>query len=210
MDRASIDDMARLMRLTAGVAEPEATPEPVRRAAVEAARPKGDPEVAAMRVILERLQQASATVVDRLLEEADSDRELGEALVTERTALGARIGTWEICLHEADDGRRYDVVNTATGEPIAKDLFLYEAAYGLAKHLNQGVTVNDRRVRNLLQIEEDFVRHRADAITLKRRRDRLSRDGDSVAAAVAEDRYDEAKRRAVLARQRLQELSGIR
>lgn len=212
MDRASIDDMARLMRLMAGATEPEpeARPAPTRQAVAEATRPKGDPEVEAMRVILERLNRAGADAVDRLLEDAETDRTLGEALVTDRTAQGARIGNWEIRVHEATNQKRYDVVNAVTTEPIAKDLFLYEAAYGLAKHLNQGVTINDRRVRNLLQIEEEFVRNRTDALSMKRRRDRLSRDGDSVGAAIAEDRYDAAKRRAILARQRLQELSGIR
>lgn len=212
IDRASIDDMSRLMRiLSEGGSVPVADIKPASVAEkTQPARPKGDPDVDAMRVILERLQSASTTVVEHLVETGEKDKVLGEALTTNRTETGARIGNWEIRLHEEGREKRYDVVNTATNEPIAKDLYLYEAAYGLTKHLNQGLTINDRRVKNMMQIEEDFVRHRNDAVSMKRRKERLIREGNSQAALVAEDRYDEAKRQAIHARQRLKEMTGIR
>lgn len=210
MDRASIDDMARLMRLMNGETDLPQTTGRISAPHTSSA-PKGDPEVEAMKVILERLNQASGEVVERLYEEAEHDHELGEALATDTTEHGARIGGWEIRVNEVGIGdRRYDVVNAVTKEPIAKDLFLYEAAYGLVKHLNQGVTINDRRVRHLLRIEEEFVRNRTDAASHKRRRDRLNDQGDEVGAAIAEDRFDESKRRAIIARDRLQHLAGIR
>lgn len=213
IDRASVDDMARLMKI---LSEGKSQPEPARQAGLstsispQQSTPVGDPNIDAMRNILERFQSASTTVIEHLVEKAEKNPQLSEALTTSANEHGAQIGNWEIRVNEVGKDRRYDVVNIVTEEPIATNLYLYEAAYGLAKELNRGITVNDRRIKNLLRLEEDFVRFRNDAISMKRRRTRLISEGDRMAAAVAEDRYDEAKRRAVYARQQLQEMFNMR
>jgi hypothetical protein len=160
-----------------------------------------DPNIDAMRVILERMNTAG----DGMILKSD----VREALQTERTATGARVGTWEIVVHDSDP-KTYDVVHCTTREPIAKGLYLYEAAYGLVKRLNEGVAINDKPVRDLLRLEEDYARNRNDAALYRRRTKSLREKGEDVRAAVAEDRYDDASRRAIEARERILRLAGLR
>lgn len=138
-----------------------------------------------------------------------NDPEVREALEIEPTPRGARIGSWEIEKHEGATAR-YDVVGSETGIAIARDLYLYDAARGLVRALNEGVSITDARVRDLLKLEEDFARNRDDAVSYRTRARKLRESADEQRAAVAEDRGDEAERQAEAARDRILHLAGLR
>lgn len=219
VDHKAVDDMARLMSIlnekSVGMDETDdmliETDIPFgddldARPVIPPAEPAatGNPDVDAMKAILEKFQAVGG---DHLFETEDPD--VREALVTEKTPTGARIGSWEIVVTEGDI-RQYDVVHTATREPIAKDLYLYEAAYGLVKRLNEGGTINDSRVKDLLRLEEEYAKNRNDAAQYRQRTKTLREKGETVRAAVAEDRYDDASRRAKDAHERILRLAGLR
>lgn len=208
VDRKAIDEMAKLMRLLNGEAAPvtESQAAPLTQSTTN---DSVDPGVAAMKDILLKLREAGNPTMERLKESANHDEELKDAMQTTRTSRGAQVGSWEIVVNEGTP-RKYDVCNVATGEPIAKDLYLYEAAYALVKRLNQGIAINDARVRDLLFLEEEYTKNRNDAAVFRRQTKKLTEAGQNTKAAIAEDRYDEAKRKALDAKDRIMSLAGLR
>ena len=62
--------------------------------------------VAAMKTILERFHSAA----DNVVTDAPHDRVLREALATEETTRGARIGSWEIRVNQDGRYKQYEVV----------------------------------------------------------------------------------------------------
>lgn len=222
VDRASIDAMANIMNLLNGAGGADLPVETTAHmdipmtpdmpeylyedAAPVATRvPMSSPDIDAMKKILE----AFHGVENSTLNAAEKDSTLKEALQTERTPKGARIGSWEIVVKENKGVKRYDVVSTDGKTVIASDLYLYEAAYGLVKELNKGSAINGKPVRDLLKLEEDFARNRDNAAHYKQRAKTL-REKDEFKAAVAEDRFDEAQRQALSAHDEILRLAGLR
>lgn len=156
-------------------------------------------EIDAMRMILESFYASDKPM----------DPELKLAIQTEKTEDGARIGSWEIIVKDGNP-RRYDVVHAMTREPIAKDLMVYEAAYGIVRHLNEGVPINDGRVADLLKLESDYSHSLIDAKVFKEREKTARQKGDHVRADVMEDRLSDAERKAEDAHDRILRLAGLR
>ena len=120
-----------------------------------------------MKTILERFHAAAGDAVGKLNEDATYDRDLREALVTERTVHGSRIGNWEIRVREDGSRKFYDVVQIDGSVCIASDLLLYEAAHGLVRILNSGGKVNSYETINLLRAEQDYASALNDAVLYK-------------------------------------------
>lgn len=156
-------------------------------------------EIQAMRMILESFYGSDKPM----------DPELKLALQTEKTDQGARIGSWEIIVKEGMP-RRYDVVHAMTREPIGKDLMVYEAAFGIVRHLNEGVPINDPRIADLLKLESDYSHSVIDAKVFKEREKTARLKGDHVRADVMEDRLSDAERKAEDAHDRILRLAGLR
>lgn len=213
VDDAQKAAMARMMAIVNGAAP---GPAPV---AVETAGQAGQPrtidysgppqpDVGAMKDILAKFYSASSNAAVSLTEDARSSSIIREALVTDRTPRGAKVGSWEIQVTEINDKlRMYDVCNVHTGEAIATDLRLYEAAHALVKLFNAGVGVNTEKVREVLTIEETYSKHYQDAVSFRHKMTRMTQINESMKAAVAEDRYVEARQKALAARDRLRSLS---
>jgi hypothetical protein len=137
------------------------------------------------------------------------DAEYEEALATEPTPRGARIGAWEIVVNEGAV-KTYDVVSEDGSTVIARNLYLYEAALGLVRRLNEGVAINDKPIRELMTLEENFARARNDAVSYKARSQNLHAKGETRRALVAEDRFDRAQGEAMSAHEEILRLAGIR
>lgn len=157
-------------------------------------------DVNEMKDILQRFHAAAGNVVN----EAAYDRPLRQSLATERTTHGARVGNWEIVITENGKRKLYDVVHGSTGERIAAELLLYEAARGLAQHLNDGGRINSAEIIDLLKTEQDYAGAIHDMRLYKHH---LTKTPNSPRTAIYEDRYGEAKRRAIQARGKVEKLS---
>lgn len=197
VDRAEVTQMSKFMAALGG------SPGALGGSPGDNTSPKtaSDPAVNEMKMILERFHKAT----DHVINEASFDSELRESLVTEQTNHGARIGTWEI--HNRPSGNRqlYCVVHSETGETLANDLMLYEAAHGLIRILNSGGHLNCREAVELLSAEQTYAASVQDMVLF---RHRLTQQPDSRRTAILEARYGEAKRRAIQAKQHVQRLFG--
>lgn len=188
-------DVAQMAKFIAALDEPGA--------AETVTRGPGDPGVAEMKVILERFHAAA----DNIITEAPIDRELREALITEPTTQGARIGPWEIRARTLRTHKLYDVVNILNNQPLASDLMLYEAAHGLVRMLNEGGRINSPAAIELLRAEQEYGQLVHDMVLYKHR---LTKQPNSPRRPIFEARYGDAKRRALLARERVHRLAETR
>lgn len=153
-----------------------------------------------MKSILSRFYAATDNAVNSLTHEAIHDRELREALITERTPNGSRIGDWEIRLREEGKRKFYDIVQEGGGVCIASDLLLYEAAHGLVRILNSGGRLNSIPAINLLRAEQDYAAALNDAVLY---RHYLVKHPKDVRSHVFEAKYSAAKHRAISARNKV-------
>jgi hypothetical protein len=160
----------------------------------------GDQNVAEMKSILEKFYSATGNVIS----EALMDRNLRESLAMEETEHGARIGNWEIIVNEVGKRRQYDVANVMTGEKIADNLMIYEAAAALARHLNDAGTINSTPVVEMLRAECQYAGAVQDMTLFKHR---LTKTPKGPRAGIYEARYSAAKQKAILSRDRVLNLS---
>jgi hypothetical protein len=125
-------------------------------------------DIQAMASVLQKFNQAVEQTHVQLLYESKHDAHVAEALVTEKQNDSVKIGHYKIAVHMDEQrvaGKQYyDVVHGVTGEKLASELSLYEAAHGLVKLLNSGKYVNHTQVRDLLEAEAAYTSHRIDAI----------------------------------------------
>ena len=125
-------------------------------------------DIQAMAQVLNKFNQAVNQTHKELIQESVHDPFVAEALVTERDSDNVRIGSYKIAVR-MDESRvagkqYYDVIHSLTGEKLAHELSLYEAAHGLVRLLNSGKYVNHPQVRQLLESEAAYTSHRIDAI----------------------------------------------
>lgn len=202
-------DMMRLIQaMNEGVSLDEAPPPPTRSLPQQVERMGGihaDPAVNAMQNILDMFK-TSGDPASNMAERSLTDRQLAEAMVTETTENGVRVGSWEIEISESNGLKFYSVSNVHTGEPIASDLTLYDAAKGIASALNEGMTINTPTVRKLLNAEGAYSRARQNAAEFRQSMQIAESRGDRQKRAIAEDRFNEALARAKEARATLTRL----
>jgi hypothetical protein len=159
-------------------------------------------KVAAMSEIMSRFREATNTIRD----DAHEDDTLMEALQTERTDSGVRISEWEIAVRESDvrAGKFYDITNTTTGNEIATNLRLYEAALLLTQELNRGESITSPMVREILRLEEEFSKNLEDAA----RYARVAKSASGNKKVIAEARYSDARSKAISAKKQINEVRG--
>lgn len=210
VDQSERDEMARIMRvLSESNSDNAVVPVSKKHAPhVSGIVPESNlaPNVADMKSIMEKIQRASDGAVEHLDRKASEDHELREALDTQETSDGARIGEWEIRTHGQGKRKFYDVGRINESTVIAADLTLYEAAYGLVKILNEGGTVNSRQAMSLMNAEQSYT----GAVTSMVRFKHLIENGaDDDRRALFEDRYGEAKRKAIQSRNKIVSMTGL-
>jgi len=199
VDPKATEEMARLLAIMNGT-----TPPPQTSGGKKAPLTENSSNADAMKVILERFYSAT----DQAITSPDVaiTPELHDAITTSRTPKGVQIGNWTIDVNVVNEKlKTYDVNNVRTGETIAKELLLYEAAHALVKLLNRGIAINTPRVREVLALEEAFMKHRNDAVQFRRKmRNRTLKES---VLAVAEDRYAQARDQALRVRDHLRRLN---
>jgi hypothetical protein len=143
-----------------------------------------------------------------MVERAKGDRELREAMMTSVNDDGVRIGKYQIVVNENDAGlKSFDITNAKTAEAIATDLTLYEAARGIVRHLNEGLMINSREIREILNTEAIYGRSRQNAAEARERQRVYERRNDPSKANLMEARYSDSLAKAKAAKARLIDLT---
>ena len=150
-------------------------------------------DIQAMAAVLEKFNSAVTQTQSQLMTESVTDSRVAEALVTEKQTTSIRIGHYKIAVR-MDESRvagkqYYDVIHGVTGEKLASELSLYEAAHGLVRLLNAGKYVNSQQVRDLLEAEASYTGHRIDAIHFHK----MARKAHAKNLASKADLYEDRK-----------------
>lgn len=142
-----------------------------------------------------------------LLEDSEVMPVVRRAINTERTNDGVRIGGWRI-VAEGSKTKKYHVESVHSGQQIAKNLYLYEAAEALVNYLNAGAMINNLKVQNILRLEMEYAKHIEDAIQHKHACSRAIDRGDDSKLEISKVRFNESKVKAMAAKQKLTEHLG--
>ena len=208
------DAMARLLDIMNGNSPTTHTTShssPKTSSGVELAGP-GVPtraDVDAMANILGKLSTLTVSKSHILQESVDT--ELAEAIQTERTETGVNVGRYQIMIKE--NPRRlagkqyYSIYHSVTNDVIADDLSLYETALTAVRLLNNGKYANCKEIRKLFEQDDLYTAHRVDALTYKRRLQRLD---DPVKHDIYESRYQASIDKAMTAKKQIKNLSNVR
>lgn len=132
--------------------------------------------------------------------DAKYERELREAMMTESIPNGARIGDWEIRTITVNGRKFYNIGAVGEDRLVVAELSLFEAAQGIVRILNNGGRLNNKEAMQLLTLENEYSRAVEDAIRFKSRM--MSNPNDS-RVKVFEDRYSEAKYRALSSKEKI-------
>lgn len=102
--------------------------------------------------------------------------------------MGVQIGNFAVFPVPNSSGKnRYDVANMATGQKLVGDIQLIEAANGIVKLMNKGHSFYSPQIKQILEFEEKYAKHYADALSFKRKAKEAGKD------AILETRFEEAK-----------------
>lgn len=185
------DAMARILRAINGEPQSELKTNPTTYAAeLNGPGQISRHDVDAMASVMTRLNSLSNRVVDNMITEGVDSPHVSEALYTERTDIGIKVGRYQILIKE--DQKRlagkqfYSIFNSLTNDTIADDISLYEAALAVVRLLNNGHFANSVDVRKLFEHDDAYTSHRIDALTYKRK---LATISDPSKKDIFESRY---------------------
>lgn len=134
---------------------------------------------------------------------------VSESRAVERQVTG---GSYEARtrLEEMSNGKtrkRYDVVDTGSRSFVFENFVNQETAQALAKLLNRGLSESDKKVIEVLELEEEFNKCRSDAARFKKHYTRSVELGETEAGAVFAKRFKTAKAEALAAQESLKSIN---
>lgn len=146
--------------------------------------------------------------VEVLVEESQNTPELREALITQQTNSGIQIGVWEITKHlregvTAKKEHIYRVHNTVTGKKIKASFLIAESAMGMVKLLNEGADFNHPKVKKIAQFEIEYRQMRKKALEEKVFYQRAKENHSKFKMSLFEAKFDAAKTKALLIKERV-------
>lgn len=136
-------------------------------------------------------------LVDNTRDESASNDILFEALQTEKTETGVRVGGWEISTRTFGKSKYYDIYQDDV--IIASDLRLYEAAKQLVEHLNKGDSITSPKIQRVIGLENTYASKLEEA---KRHYKTMIKNTGSK-QSIAKARFDESKASALRAKKSL-------
>jgi len=164
-------------------------------------------DIDAMASVLGKLNSLSNHVVDDMITESSGFSQMAEALHTEKTQNGVKVGRYQILVKE--DPRRlagkqfYSIYNSLTNDTIADDISLYETALTAVRMLNSGKFANSAEVRSLFEQDDSYTSHRVDALMYKRK---MSTTNDPSKRDIFESRYQASLDRCMAAKKQIKML----
>lgn len=154
------------------------------------------------------LHDTAVEAVEVLVEDSQEAPLLREALITTQTDQGIKIGAWEITKHlresvTAKDEYIYRVHNTNTGKKIKASFLIVESAMAMVKLLNDGADFSHPKVRQIAQFEVQYRESRKRALEEKVLWRRAKDKHSNFKMSLYEAKFDAAKTKALLIRERV-------
>lgn len=149
-----------------------------------------------------------------LIEKAQTDSILREALTTTEISNGVKIGTWEIeKVTESGIAKKsetfYRLTSPATFQYIKEQLFLHEAAMGIVHLLNNGYTPNNITITKAIDLDQEYQRLRIRALEEKYHWRQVRGTDREWKQELYEAKFDVAKTNALYVKEQIKNLLNI-
>lgn len=151
-------------------------------------------DIKAMENILSAFNNASQNVAAKVANTINESKKI------ER---GVEVGLFIV---EKNKDGLYDIFDNRTSDTLFENIRLYETAYLLVKHLNEGRKINSPEITKIISTNALFETYYYDAISHKRTYNIAKKRGDFAKMDIAEARFDRAKEDATLAKRQIKSL----
>ncbi len=150
-------------------------------------------------------------IVSNLVETAQTDRELREALITKKEDNAVQIGAWKIKKHLREnvigkDETIYRISNATTNQTIKASFLVLESARTVVKLLNQGAEVSHPVIKQIAELELKYRKQRQKALEERRSWHRAKKSNDEFRQDLYEAKFDAAKSKALLTREQIRNI----
>ena len=157
---------------------------------------------------LHDVEQSATDTVKTLINESQNQSELREALRTSQTDNGVCIGAWEITKHAQNTTSSkpnyiYRVHNSNTGQKIKASFLIAESAHAVVKLLNSGVDITHPTIKKIAKYEIEYRNYRRMALEEKDNYQRAKKKNREFKMNLYEAKFDAAKSKALLVRERI-------
>lgn len=149
-----------------------------------------------------------------ILEKAQTDNILREALVTKEIDNGIKIGTWKIekVIETGITQKKetyYRLTSPETFQYIKEQIFLHEAAMGVTRYLNNGYTPNHNTIIKAIGLDQEYQRLRTKALEEKYCWHRVQGTDREWKQELYEAKFDVAKNKALFIKEQIKNLLNI-
>ena len=159
---------------------------------------------------LHDVEKTATRAVKTLVDESHNTPELRDALRTSQTNNGVCIGAWEITKH-LDESRSsaakseyiYRIHNVNTGQKIKASFLIVESAHAMVKLLNGGSDITHPTIKKIASYEIEYRNLRKKALEEKMNYQRAKKRNKEFKMNLYEAKFDAAKTRALLVRERI-------
>lgn len=157
------------------------------------------------------LHDVADEAVKTLANKADDAPILTEALNTEKTDNGVKIGAWEIVkkLRESRMGNPetyFRVRNVNTGQQIKASFMINESARAMVKLLNNGAPLNHPTIKKIANLEIDYRAAKSRALEEKRYYKRAEAKDKQFKMDLYEAKYEAARTKALFIREQIKNI----
>ena len=145
----------------------------------------------AMEDILRKLETATASSTQRIVEESQTNSDVMMAMNTSKTQAGVKIATYEIIPEKIEsNGLRknyYKIVDTTNNTVMYDDISLFESAMSITKRLMLGKKLND--IKTIVELDRAYDTKLIESYSYKYKMKRIT---ESMKRDVYEAKYSNA------------------
>ena len=151
-------------------------------------------DIKAMENILNAFNNASTNVSKKVATTINESK---------RTQSGVEIGMFSV---EKNTDELFDIRDNRSNDTLFEDIRLYETAFIIAKHLNEGKKINSQEITKIMASNAIFEQYYYDALQHKHSYKVAKKRGDFNKMDIVEARFSRAKTEASVAKQKIKSL----
>ena len=145
-------------------------------------------DIKAMENIMKNFSSATSNVAKKIATTINESK---------KTEKGVQVGIYSV---EKTSDEAYDIKDSRTNDTLFEAIRLYETAYIIVKHLNEGKKINSEQITKIISANAVFEKYYYDALQHRHTYRAAKKRGDYGRMDISEARFSRAKMEANTAR----------
>lgn len=145
-------------------------------------------DIKAMENIMKNFSSATSNVAKKIATTINESK---------KTEKGVQVGIYSV---EKTSDEAYDIKDSRTNDTLFEAIRLYETAYIIVKHLNEGKKINSEEITKIISANAVFEKYYYDALQHRHTYRAAKKRGDYGRMDISEARFSRAKMEANTAR----------